>query len=71
MDEFPNIPFNSYNISWSQSYPAANFNYGPATSPSTSNEMAVIEAIDRLVESRLTHPVADAILKALVNNSKE
>lgn len=71
MDEFPNIPFNGYSIRWTQSYPAANFNYGHATSPSTSNEMAVIEAIDRLVESGLTHPVADAILKSLVNNSKE
>lgn len=30
-----------------------------------SNEMAVIEAIDRLVESGLTHPAADAILMKL------
>jgi|TARA_B110000503_G_scaffold107851_1_gene161154 hypothetical protein len=66
MDEFPNMPFN-YSVSWQQSYPAANFNFAPTVNV----EMAVIEAIDRLVDSGLTHPLADAIIKSLVNNFKE
>jgi hypothetical protein len=68
MGEFHNMPFNNgYSFNWTQSYPALNLNFAT----SVSNEMAVIEAIDRLVESGLTHPVADSILKALVNNFKE
>jgi hypothetical protein len=67
MDEFRNIPFNGYSFSWTQSYPALNLN----CAPSVSNEMAVIEAIDHLVDSGLTHPVADHILNTLLNNFKE
>jgi hypothetical protein len=62
MDEFRNTnPFNGYTASWTQSYPAANLNRATIV----SNEMAVIEAIDHLVDSGLTHPVADAILMKL------
>lgn len=52
---------NGYSFTWTQSYPGW---------PTQSNnaEMAIIEAIDRLVDSGLTHPVADAILKSLINN---
>jgi hypothetical protein len=54
-----------YSFSWTQPY--ANFNHAP----SVSAQMAVIEAIDRLVESGLTHPLADRILNTLLNNFKE
>jgi len=58
-----------YSVSWTQPYSVS---MNPFYSqPSVVNELAVIDAIDRLVESGLTHPVADAILKSLVNNSKE
>lgn len=54
----------NYSFTWTQPY------HGwPAKT--ISPEMAVIEAIDHLVDSGLTHPVADAILKNIVNNSKE
>ena len=60
MDEFPNIPFNGYSISWTQSYPAA--------APSISNELAVIEAIDRLVLAGVTHPAASSLLEQLTGD---
>ena len=58
-----------YSVSWTQPYSVSMNPF--YAQPSVTQEMAVIEAIDRLVESGLTHPLADLILKALVNNSKE
>jgi hypothetical protein len=52
-------------FTWTQPYQIQ-----PIKLSSVSKEMAVIEAIDRLVESGLTHPLADAIIKNIVNNSK-
>lgn len=54
----------NYSFTWTQPY------HSWPVHSSTSTEMAVIEAIDRLVDSGLTHPVADAILKQIANNSK-
>ena len=53
-------------FTWTQPYQIQ-----PIQLSSISTEMAVIEAIDRLVDSGLTHPKADAIIKSLINNSKE
>lgn len=47
----------SISYSWTQPY----HNWPTPFNP----ELAVIEAIDRLVESGLTHPEADLILKKL------
>jgi hypothetical protein len=55
----------SVNYSWSQPY----INWNHPTS-SVQKEMSVIEAIDNLVDAGLTHPVADSILNALVNNTR-
>lgn len=55
----------SYRFSFTQPYQIQ-----PIQFSSVGKDMAIIEAIDRLVESGLTHPVADAIIKSLFNNSK-
>lgn len=52
-------------FSWTQPYQIQ-----PIQISSLSKEMAIIEAIDRLVELRLTSPAIDAIIKNIVNNSK-
>lgn len=62
MDEFPNMPFN-YSFSWTQSYPAANLNRAPSNC-----EMAVIEAVDRLVEAGVRSPAADEIILNLTRS---
>ena len=51
-------------FSWTQPYLIQPIQYSPV-----SKEMAVIEAIDCLVESGLTHPLADSIIKRITNNS--
>lgn len=55
-----------YRFSFTQPYQIQ-----PIALSSVSKEMAVIEAVDRLIDSGLTHPAADAILRSLTNNSKE
>lgn len=58
-----------FNISYSWTQPYREFTNvwaaGSTGKSKLSTEMAVIEAIDRLVESKLTHPDADAILMKL------
>jgi hypothetical protein len=56
----------NYSYSWTQPY-----DNWPQTDIKLIQELAVIEAIDHLVDSGLTHPMADAIIKSLINNSKE
>lgn len=64
--------WSGYSISWTQPYSVSmNPFYSKTSAADLMKEIAVIEAIDHLVESGLTHPVADAILMKLVNNSKE
>tara|TARA_B110000503_G_scaffold141916_1_gene236996 strand:- start:2373 stop:2570 length:198 start_codon:yes stop_codon:yes gene_type:complete len=58
---------NSWSVNYSWSQPYTNWNH-PISS--VQKEMSVIEAIDNLVNAGLTHPKADAILKALVNNTR-
>ena len=60
MDEFRNT--NGYSFSWTQPYHIWPALFNP--------ELAVIEAIDRLVESGLTHPEADRILKKLMKENR-
>ena len=62
-----------YSFSWTQPYSVSMnpFYSKSSVADPIMKEMAVIEAIDHLVDSGLTHPVADAILMKLVNNSKE
>lgn len=52
-------------FAWTQPYQIQ-----PIRLSSVSTEMAVIDAIDRLVESGLTHPIADSIIKNIVTNPK-
>ena len=56
--------------SWTQPYPNWPKSF-TRTDTSLVRELAVIEAIDRLVEKGLLFPEADATLKTIVNNSKE
>ena len=56
--------------SWTQSYPGWSKAF-TRTDTSIVKELAVIEAIDRLVEKGLIFPEADATLKTIVNNFKE
>ena len=53
-------------FSWTQPYQIQ-----PLYLSSVSKEMAIIEAIDRLIDSGLTHPLADSIIKHIANKSKE
>lgn len=57
-------------LNWSQHVPLKiaihNKNY-----QSAKTELAVLDAIDNLVSSGLTHSAANAVLKSLVVNSKE
>ena len=53
-------------FSWTQPYLIQPIQYS-----SVSKEMAIIEAIDRLVESGLTYPELGTIIKHIANNSKE
>lgn len=57
---------NNYRFSWTQSYPK-----WPQRTGSASTEMAILEAIDRLIDSGLTHPLADSIIKHIATKSKE
>ncbi len=52
----------NYRFSWTQPYQIQPLRFGSA-----HKEMIIIETIDRLVESGLTHPHADAIIKSIVN----
>lgn len=62
MDEFPNMPLN-YSFSWTQSYPATNMNFAP-----NNCKMAVIEAIDRLVEAGVRSPAMDEVILNLTRS---
>jgi|TARA_B110000503_G_scaffold6614_1_gene9040 hypothetical protein len=66
MTDFPNMP-NGYSYSWTQSYSAANYNFAP----SVNNEMAVIEAIDHLVDAGLIHPTAVVLLDELLKGRSD
>ena len=58
--------WNGYSISWTQPYSVSmNPFYAPGSASELMKEIAVIEAIDRLVDSGLTHPEADRILNKL------
>lgn len=52
-------------FTWTQPYQIQ-----PLHLSSVSKEMAIIEAIDRLVDSGLTHPLADSIIKHIATTSK-
>lgn len=54
-----------HKFSWTQPYQM--FSKSPQ---SLRADMAVIEAVDRLVESGLTSPEIESIIKNIVNNSK-
>lgn len=58
-------PFEGYSFSWTQPYSVNPFYQINTKNHSIEKEMAVIEAVDHLVDSGLTHPVADAILMKL------
>lgn len=53
-------------FTWTQPYQIQ-----PIKLSSVSTEMAILEAIDRLIDSGLTHPLADSIIKHIANKSKE
>lgn len=55
----------NYRFSWTQPYQIQ-----PIQISSVGKDMAIIEAVDRLVESGLTHPVADSILKTIATAHK-
>jgi hypothetical protein len=52
-------------FSWTQPYQIQPIQYS-----SVSKEMAVIEAIDRLIDSGLTYPDLGSIIKNIANNSR-
>ena len=56
----------NYRFTWTQTYPKLPLRLSPA-----ATEMAIIEAIDRLIDSGLTYPGLDIIIKHIANNSKE
>ena len=56
----------NYRFSWTQPYPMQALRLSPA-----AKEMAIIEAIDRLIDSGLTHPLADSIIKHIATTSKK
>ena len=56
-----------FGISCTWTQPYTNW---PQTDIKLIQELAVIEAIDRLIEKGLLFPEADAIIKSLINNSK-
>jgi hypothetical protein len=52
-------------FSWTQPYQIR-----PIALSSVSTEMAIIEAIDRLIDSGLTYPELGTIIKHIANNSR-
>lgn len=62
----------NYRFSWTQSYPG----WQPkpvmtlAKAVSTLDELIRLYEIDKEVESRLTYPEAESIIKHIANNSK-
>jgi hypothetical protein len=52
-------------FSWTQPYRIQPIQYS-----SVSKEMAIIEAIDRLIDSGLTYPELGTIIKHIANNSR-
>lgn len=52
-------------FSWTQPYQIQ-----PIRLSSVSTEMAILEAIDRLIDSGLTYPGLDSIIKHIANNSR-
>jgi hypothetical protein len=55
----------NFRFSWTQPYLIQPIQYS-----SVGKEMAVIEAIDRLIDSGLTYPGLDSIIKHIANNSR-
>jgi hypothetical protein len=55
--------------SWRQPY--LNWSQHTPNYQSAKTELAVLDAIDNLISSGLTHSIADAILRSLMVNSKE
>jgi hypothetical protein len=53
-------------FSWTQPYQIR-----PIALSSVSTEMAILDAIDRLIDSGLTYPGLDIIIKRIATNSKE
>ena len=56
----------NFKFKWTQPYRIQPIQYS-----SVSKEMAIIEAIDRLIDSGLTYPELGTIIKHIANNSKE
>ena len=52
-------------FSWTQPYQIQHIRLS-----SVSTEMAILEAIDRLIDSGLTYPGLDSIIKHIANNSR-
>jgi hypothetical protein len=52
-------------FSWTQPYQIR-----PIALSSVSTEMAILDAIDRLIDSGLTYPGLDTIIKHIANNSR-
>ena len=52
-------------FSWTQPYQIQ-----PIKLSSVSTEMAILDAIDRLIDSGLTYPGLDTIIKHIANNSR-
>ena len=63
MDEFPNT--NGYSFSWTQPYTVSSNPFYQSRHLSIDEEMAKIEMVDRWVDSMLTYPDAEAILKKI------
>jgi hypothetical protein len=54
-----------YRFTWTQPYQIQPIQYS-----SVSKEMAIIEAIDRLIDSGLTYPELGTIIKHIANNTR-
>lgn len=63
MDEFPNINPAKWTMSYSYSQPYANWNQPTS---SVEKELAVLDAIDNIVQHMLTYPDAEAIIKTVM-----
>ena len=63
MDEFPNT--NGYSFSWTQPYNISASPFYQSRHLSIDEEIAKIEMVDRWVDSMLTYPDAEAILKKI------
>jgi hypothetical protein len=55
----------NFKFKWTQPYQIQPIQYS-----SVGKEMAIIEAIDRLIDSGLTYPGLDIIIKHIANNSR-